>query len=154
MGGFDEHELREFMADNEALEVQHHFFEHEQSPWLVLVVCYRPNESTTSKGPKRDRREKPEAALDPVERERFEALRGWRKTRAQTDGVPVYVILVNRQLAEIAKTAPRSLNELAAVKGIGEARLERYGEDVLRILREAESGESAAKNAVNAGGEQ
>jgi DNA helicase-2/ATP-dependent DNA helicase PcrA len=66
--------------------------------------------------------------------EGFEALRAWRLARARSEEVPAYVIFHNSTLAEIAGRRPRSLAELAAVPGVGPAKLERYGEDVLAAL--------------------
>ncbi len=77
------------------------------------------------------------AAIDlPDEaRPRFEALRSWRKARAMEQGVPPYVIFHDRTLAEIAVAAPGSRQALAAISGIGQAKLDRYGDDVLSVVR-------------------
>ncbi|MEX2211247.1 MAG: ATP-dependent DNA helicase UvrD2 [Gaiellaceae bacterium] len=67
----------------------------------------------------------------------FAALREWRLARAKADGVPAYVVFHDRTLAEIADRAPRSLDELARIAGVGPAKLDRYGADVLAALRVA-----------------
>ena len=64
----------------------------------------------------------------------FGALREWRLERAKADEVPAYVVFHNATLAEIAERQPRTLAELASVPGVGPAKLERYGEDVLAAL--------------------
>jgi DNA helicase-2/ATP-dependent DNA helicase PcrA len=64
----------------------------------------------------------------------FDALKAWRATRAKEDEVPAYVVFHNTTLAEIAERRPRTLAELALVPGVGPAKLERYGEDVLRVV--------------------
>jgi DNA helicase-2/ATP-dependent DNA helicase PcrA len=69
---------------------------------------------------------------DPV----FAALRAWRLERARSDDVPPYVVFHDRTLAEIAARSPRTPGELAHIAGIGPAKLERYGDDVLRVLAE------------------
>jgi ATP-dependent DNA helicase RecQ len=46
-----------------------------------------------------------------------------------------YVIFHDATLAELARSAPESLDELAEVPGIGASKLERYGEEILEILR-------------------
>ena len=66
--------------------------------------------------------------------EGFEALKAWRLDRARRDDVPAYVVFHNTTLEEIAGRRPRSLAELGAVPGVGPAKLERYGEDVLAAL--------------------
>jgi DNA helicase-2/ATP-dependent DNA helicase PcrA len=67
----------------------------------------------------------------------FAALREWRLERAKADEVPAYVVFHNATLAEIAERRPRTLDELARVPGVGPAKLERYGADVLAALAAA-----------------
>jgi DNA helicase-2/ATP-dependent DNA helicase PcrA len=64
----------------------------------------------------------------------FGALRKWRLDRAKADGVPAYVVFHDATLAEIARQGPRSLEELASIAGVGPAKLDRYGEEVLANL--------------------
>ena len=64
----------------------------------------------------------------------FDALKAWRLERARADDVPAYLVFHNMTLEEIAARRPRSLDELAAVPGVGPAKLERYGEGVLAAL--------------------
>ena len=66
----------------------------------------------------------------------FEALKAWRLTRARQDDVPAYLVFHNATLEEIAARRPRNLDELAAVPGVGPAKLERYGDGVLAALAE------------------
>jgi DNA helicase-2/ATP-dependent DNA helicase PcrA len=65
----------------------------------------------------------------------LEALQRWRRDRARADGVPAYVVAHDTMLFAIADARPSSLTALARVKGMGPAKLERYGEDILEILR-------------------
>jgi DNA helicase II / ATP-dependent DNA helicase PcrA len=67
----------------------------------------------------------------------FNALRAWRAERAKADAVPAYVVFHNSTLAEIAERSPRTLAELGRVPGVGPAKLERYGDDVLATLSRA-----------------
>src|SRR5580765_1172465 len=67
---------------------------------------------------------------DPI----FAALKQWRLERARADDVPAYVVFHNATLAEIAARKPSSLGDLASVPGVGPAKLERYGDDVLTAL--------------------
>jgi DNA helicase-2/ATP-dependent DNA helicase PcrA len=65
----------------------------------------------------------------------YRALKEWRREQAQADGVPAYVVFHDSTLAEIVRAAPCSEAELAGVTGVGPAKLERYGADVLAVLR-------------------
>jgi ATP-dependent DNA helicase RecQ len=64
-------------------------------------------------------------------------LRAWRSQRAREDGVPAYVVLHDATLRELAACKPRSTAELAAVKGVGPAKLDRYGSELLAVLTDA-----------------
>lgn len=66
----------------------------------------------------------------------FDRLREWRKGEAQAQSVPAYVIFQDRTLAEIAAAKPSTLDQLAAIPGVGTTKLSRYGEAVLRLIRE------------------
>jgi superfamily II DNA helicase RecQ len=71
----------------------------------------------------------------------YAELRAWRKTAAEREGVPVYAVFTNEQLAEIVRRGVDTLAALAEIEGIGPARLERYGEAVLTRLRERPAAE-------------
>ena len=63
-----------------------------------------------------------------------EALRTWRADLAREQGVPAYVILHDKSLHELAARRPTSRSELLDVPGIGQAKAERYGEALLRLM--------------------
>jgi ATP-dependent DNA helicase RecQ len=64
----------------------------------------------------------------------FDALRAWRAETAKTQGVPPYVIFHDTVLRDIAAAQPARLEDLAAIKGVGASKLDRYGTQVLAIL--------------------
>lgn len=66
---------------------------------------------------------------------RFADLRQWRKEVAQAEGVPLYAVFTNEQLAAIVQQRVESLAALGEIEGIGPARLERYGAGVLERLQ-------------------
>ncbi|NLW96149.1 MAG: DNA helicase RecQ [Xanthomonadaceae bacterium] len=76
--------------------------------------------------------------LSPGELRVFEALRELRARLAREQGVPAYVVFHDATLRAIARQRPRDLGELAHVEGIGAAKLERYGDQVMDTLREVD----------------
>jgi DNA helicase-2/ATP-dependent DNA helicase PcrA len=64
----------------------------------------------------------------------FAALRSWRSKRARADDVPAYVVAHDATLAAIADARPGSLAALRRVKGMGPAKLERYGTEILEVI--------------------
>jgi ATP-dependent DNA helicase RecQ len=79
------------------------------------------------------RRESREA-LPAADRALFERLRAKRSELARAQGLPPYVIFHDKTLAEMAARSPRSLAQLAAVPGVGEAKLTRYGAAFLDLI--------------------
>jgi ATP-dependent DNA helicase RecQ len=65
---------------------------------------------------------------------RFDALRRWRLDEATRANLPPYVVFHDKTLAEIARTRPASIAELARVSGVGPAKLERYGAALLAAI--------------------
>ena len=61
-------------------------------------------------------------------------LRAWRSARAREDAVPAYVVAHDALLLAIVEERPGSAAALRRVKGMGPAKLDRYGADFLAIL--------------------
>jgi len=64
----------------------------------------------------------------------FDRLKEWRRKRAKTDGVPAYVVFHDRTLAEIAERRCKDWADLAAISGVGPAKLERYADEALAVV--------------------
>ncbi|ODP34290.1 DNA helicase RecQ [Pandoraea sp. ISTKB] len=72
--------------------------------------------------------------LDVADQQVFEKLRAWRQDMAKTQAVPAYVILHDRTLRELAQRRPRHRDGLVDITGLGEAKIERYGEALVELL--------------------
>ena len=64
----------------------------------------------------------------------FERLRAWRAAESKEQGVPAYVIFHDATLREIATGTPTTLAELGTMSGVGENKLAKYGEAILKLL--------------------
>ena len=69
----------------------------------------------------------------------FESLRAMRTRLAREQGVPPYVIFHDATLREIARLRPRTPGDLSLIGGIGAGKIERYGDEVLDVVAEAEA---------------
>jgi ATP-dependent DNA helicase RecQ len=65
----------------------------------------------------------------------LQKLREWRRTQAQADGVPPYVVFHDSHLRAIATCRPTSLEALSELRGIGPAKLAKYGTHVIETVR-------------------
>lgn len=84
-------------------------------------------------------------ATDPVpddlavqmsaEEERLvQSIKQWRSARAAADSMPPYCIAHNSSIEQIALTHPSSLEDLAAIKGFGPLRIDKYGAEILALV--------------------
>ena len=90
--------------------------------------------------PRRERRRRggsAGAAANPVGDPLFDALREKRREIARSDGVPPYVIFHDSVLREMASARPGSLFALGRLTGVGQRKLDAYGEAFLSVIREA-----------------
>jgi ATP-dependent DNA helicase RecQ len=63
------------------------------------------------------------------------ALRAWRSDVARQRGVPAYVVLHDSTIDGIAAVRPTSLDHLRGIAGIGDKKLEHYGDDLVALVR-------------------
>jgi ATP-dependent DNA helicase RecQ len=148
--GFDDSTVAGFLADKEVLSIRDHFFLKDDVPYLTLVVRYRtvglPAPVDNSRlEQKRD--ESWRELLTEADWPLFNTLRSWRSERAKQEGIPPYVIGTNRQLAEVAKTRPSTLAALGRLEGFGEAKLKKYGNDLIALVAGSTSSSQGADDA-------
>jgi len=67
----------------------------------------------------------------------FQALRGLRKRLADEAGMPPYIIFNDASLRDMAQRQPTTLEEFAGIAGVGQAKLARYGEQFVELIRTA-----------------
>jgi hypothetical protein len=70
----------------------------------------------------------------PADPALFEDLRSWRARTAAASNVPAFLVFHDRTLETIAARKPTSVRELGAIPGIGPAKLERYGDELLALV--------------------
>jgi superfamily II DNA helicase RecQ len=72
--------------------------------------------------------------LSPADQALLDALRRWRSDTARRDGLPAYIVAFNATLQEIAVRRPGSIEELGTVRGLGPAKLAKYGKEILEVV--------------------
>jgi len=101
-------------------------------------VTVKLRESVSTPATKRSRRAgvtAPAAVnLGVDDQVRFINLKAWRAEVAREHNLPAYVIFHDATLAEIARRSPQTLDDLQGISGIGEKKLQAYGEAVLRVI--------------------
>ncbi len=90
----------------------------------------------TKKKRERDGGTRTGVGVEPQDLPLFQALRDMRARLAKEQNLPAYVIFHDSTLRMIAEQRPESMGELGRIGGIGAAKLERYGSEVLEVVRE------------------
>jgi len=145
LGGFPEEALHRALSGQEVLEVREHFFVHAGKPHLALMCLL-------GDGAGKARPREFDPALDPAHElpshllGLYRALRQWRNDKARAEGIPSYLILRNRQIADICRILPRSLAGLREVEGVGEATCSKYSAEILAMIPE-EAGQESSPSA-------
>lgn len=126
-------ELNGFLRGHRVLAVKKEFASDGENSFGTFCVEYLDGSVASS-----DRRRVPKVdykeVLKPEEFEVFSRLRDWRKTTADSKGVPVYTVFTNEQLSKIVQHKIGSKKALQEIEGGGEARIKKYGDAVLRLM--------------------
>jgi ATP-dependent DNA helicase RecQ len=78
---------------------------------------------------------RPRPARQDLDERLLSALKAWRLERARADKMPAFVILHDSTLEHLCVRRPNSAQQLRNIPGIGETKLERYGNEILAVLR-------------------
>lgn len=130
--------LNAFLRSHRVLTVHREFVGQGDNSFWALAVEYLEGAAGSKSGSSGSRKSRVDykEVLSPADFAMFAKLREWRKATAEQEGIPVYAVLTNEQLAAIVTTQPSTRAQLRDVEGIGEAKDGKYGDGVLRVLSE------------------
>lgn len=143
-----EEELNHFLRANRVVSVSKELSTVAGSPTWFFCVEYLndgkggadASNRNARRGPSVDYRE----VLSPEDFAVFVRLRDARKALSQRDAIPVYAICTNEQLAQIAQARCDSASALQKIPGVGEAKVQKYGAELLKAV----AGETAETSAA------
>ena len=134
--GSAEAELNSFLQSHSVLTVDRRFVEQGSNSFWVFCVDYVASGARSGK-----QREKPRERgkdyreiLSPEDFTVFAKLRELRKEIGGREGIPLYTIFTNEQLAQIVQSKYRTKADLEKISGVGAARIEKYGPQLIEIL--------------------
>lgn len=134
-GGFNDEVVQVFTKDKEVISIKDHFFFKNEVPYLTLMIQYTWTRSNLNSEAVQTKSENWKQELSEADRGLFDLLRNWRMKRSQKEGVPPYLLFSNAQLAKIVKARPQALAELAKIDGVGQAKIDKYGSEILEITK-------------------
>ena len=84
--------------------------------------------------------QKPKEEWLRTEREErlWQALRKWRQERARAEEIPAYMVCGDKTLRDIVEKMPRGLDGLRSIYGLGEAKIDKFGNEILEVLDSAD----------------
>ncbi len=102
-----------------------------------LDVLYGKEDAKALKREERPSKKKAQRGTetDRYDEALFERLRGLRKKLAEKQQVPPYIIFSDKTLHEMCRHFPDTLSDMRLISGVGDAKLERYGEDFVREIK-------------------
>ena len=133
-----EEELNTFLRTIQTITIHRELISQENRFYWAIAVEYmtgtrkdvRKSELTKKKIDYKE-------VLSPEDFSIFAKLRDWRKETAAREAVQLYTVFMNDQLAAMVKKRVTTKAGLRELDGVGEARMQKYGDGVLAILKEA-----------------
>ncbi len=98
----------------------------------IVLRLAKPRIKQTGKA----KRPRGDASQGPYDEALFDELRLLRKQLADDEGKPPYVVFGDATLVQMAREKPLSESELLAISGVGQHKLEKYGDDFLNAITE------------------
>jgi superfamily II DNA helicase RecQ len=127
-------ELNAFLGTHRVITVERQFVADGANSLWSVCVSYVDAESRPG-ADKRQSRVDYREVLPPQEFAVFAKLRALRKEHAEREGVPLFAIFTNDHLADMVRRRLMSLEGLRGLDGVGKARLEKYGEAFVGLLK-------------------
>ena len=135
--GAAEAELNGFLRSHRVSAVRKEFVaDGENSFWAFCVDCLDGQPAAQALGAKVGKVDYREI-MKPEEVAVFSRLREWRRAVSDAKGIPVYTVFTNEQLAQIVQKKVNSKAGLKEIDGVGDARVEEYGDHLLSVLAES-----------------
>ncbi|WP_333693375.1 HRDC domain-containing protein [Flavobacterium sp.] len=130
----DQEVLNTFLNHVEVIKTATHFITGMIDYWSVLVFYISKNDKPreTFESDKMSVLNYDE--LSESERHTLNSLKHWRSEKSSKLGLPQYMICHNSELMSIAKLKPDTLDDLKKIKGFGEQKVIRYGNDIISLL--------------------
>lgn len=134
-----EEELNRFLRGHRTVSLTRQLVTAEvRAVWCVAIEYLdgvpQRIDAATGADPGRKNRVDYKDVLNPADFALFSKLREVRKQLAEADGLPVYAVFTNEQMAQVAQLRPRTPSALQAIEGIGEAKTARYGARLLEVV--------------------
>ncbi len=127
-------ELNGFLAKSKVLEMEQKFYQNEKGAYWCFCVRYLISNSGSFSPQSTKQKVDYKELLNEIEFAIFSKLRECRKTIAANDAVPAYAVFTDEELAGIARLPEIITTKLISIKGIGDKKVEKYGQQLIELF--------------------
>jgi superfamily II DNA helicase RecQ len=133
----DQTQLNEFLSKVEVVKTSTHFVSGIIDYWSVIIFY---NELITRPTVNKAKEQKFSITSSQVEQltseemNRLNTLKKWREEKAQALKMPQYLICHNSELISIARMKPTQKEDLTKIKGFGDLKQLKYGDEILQLI--------------------
>ncbi|MHA6698037.1 HRDC domain-containing protein [Chryseobacterium sp. A321] len=120
--------INAFFEEHQVIQIETAYIGVGDTLWSVAVIYEIPFQ-------KKGLKEQATKLLSEADGVRFEELKKWRTAHARSQNVPPYRVATNRELQAVLIQKPTDLESLRSIPGFGEAKVNSYGEDLLKELK-------------------
>lgn len=131
-------EMNRFLRGNKVVDITKNLVQQGDVSYWSFCVTYLFGTPPKVQQPQAERKEKVDyrQVLDAQVFARFAVMRNIRKHLADADAVPAFAVFTDAELAEIAKLEELTPKTMLKINGLGEKRVEKYGEILCRLFAE------------------
>ena len=144
-GSVEQDELNRFLRGRRIVQTRKELALIDNTAHWAILVEYLDSPQKNTDEPVRGKVDYKEI-LNEKDFSLFSKLRETRKKLAEDNGLPVYAVCTNEQLAEIAKRRPKSLAECMQIEGIGQGKADKYVPALLECINAEKNEESPDKS--------
>jgi len=126
-------ELNQFLQSHTILRIEKEFVSGPTDSYWAFCLTYTTEKQPAKSKSSTDYREQLSTSQFAV----FSRMRDVRKQLSEADGVPVYAVATNEQLAAMVRQPATSTADLHRLAGFGKAKIEKYGSQLLAAIKES-----------------
>jgi superfamily II DNA helicase RecQ len=146
-GSDEQEELNRFLRGHRIVQTRKELVTPENAPNWAILVEYLDSPVKTN-GEQIKNKIDYKDVLNALDFSLFSKLREVRKKLAEDNGLPVYAVCTNEQLAEIAKRKPKNLTECMKIEGIGQGKAEKYVPALLECINTEKNEETTSSTPI------
>jgi superfamily II DNA helicase RecQ len=125
-------ELNKFLRSHTIIDVEKQLISTGSNAWWTFCIRYLEGDNSTNHI-KQERKIDYREVLDESDFKKYSLLRNCRKKIADENGLPLYAVFTNEELADIARLPEISIGKIKSINGIGTKKCEKYGIPLLEL---------------------